>query len=66
MRDEVKEINRNRQKEGLGAPFHGIKIVVKFENGIGYRPLTEKPSLFVNKIKGPVPVYSIVLCMNSS
>ncbi|VDM27493.1 unnamed protein product [Toxocara canis] len=40
----LKELRAKRRKQSLGEPFHGLGIVVKVENDIGYRPLSETPA----------------------
>lgn len=44
----LKELRAKRRKQSLGEPFHGLGIVVKVENDIGYRPLSEKPGLLIS------------------
>uniref|UniRef100_A0A0M3IRB7 UPF0609 C4orf27-like protein n=1 Tax=Ascaris lumbricoides TaxID=6252 RepID=A0A0M3IRB7_ASCLU len=47
----LKELRAKRRKQSLGEPFHGLGIVVKVENDIGYRPLSEKPARLKHQLE---------------
>uniref|UniRef100_A0A915ATU0 Aprataxin and PNK-like factor PBZ domain-containing protein n=1 Tax=Parascaris univalens TaxID=6257 RepID=A0A915ATU0_PARUN len=47
----LKELRAKRRKQALGEPFHGLGIVVKVENDIGYRPLSEKPARLKHQLQ---------------